>query len=270
LNSVTCDCTPQRGLLAQPTPQHANKKPYRHGTDAPRHYPHTLINPLNSISSISSIVPKPNVSRSGFPRCMFCLSRCDLFRTAHYYLVSVFCAIWIWNLNFECVCCSLFWVFVCLSRCRLLFLDGKMVDFGGCSLTALAFYAPGNGMDDVASLKMDAPLWNKEKASLFGDFWHITMILHIWALQRPFSKLKKHSPTHLYMLYPMVQSVVLVFVEKVKKRALQGHCPLSSSIVHRGPKTKSFWRAGPLLPKSKWACTAPPMRRCELICHINN
>jgi hypothetical protein len=31
-------------LLAQPTtPQRANKKPYRHGTDAPRHYPHTLI-----------------------------------------------------------------------------------------------------------------------------------------------------------------------------------------------------------------------------------
>jgi hypothetical protein len=25
------------------TPQRANKKPYRHGTDAPRHYPHTLI-----------------------------------------------------------------------------------------------------------------------------------------------------------------------------------------------------------------------------------
>jgi hypothetical protein len=31
-------------LLAQPTtPQRANQKPYRHGTDAPRHYPHTLI-----------------------------------------------------------------------------------------------------------------------------------------------------------------------------------------------------------------------------------
>jgi hypothetical protein len=39
-----------------------------------------------------------------------------------------------------------------------LFLDGKMVDFGDCSLTVLAFYAPGNGMDDVASLKMDVPL----------------------------------------------------------------------------------------------------------------
>jgi hypothetical protein len=57
-------------------------------------------------------------------------------------------------------------------------------------------------------------------------------------LQRPFSKLEKHSPTRLYMLYPMVQSVVLVCVEKVKKKALQGHSPLSSSIVHRPPKNK--------------------------------
>jgi hypothetical protein len=34
--------------LAQPaTPQRANKKPYLHGKDAPRHYPHTLIeNPI--------------------------------------------------------------------------------------------------------------------------------------------------------------------------------------------------------------------------------
>jgi hypothetical protein len=35
------------------------------------------------------------------------------------------------------------------------------------------------------------------------------------------------------MLYPMAQSVALIFVERVKKKALQGHCPLSSSIVHR-------------------------------------
>jgi hypothetical protein len=31
------------------------------------------------------------------------------------------------------------------------------------------------------------------------------------------------------MLYPMVQSVWLVCVEKVKKMTLQRHCPLSSS-----------------------------------------
>jgi hypothetical protein len=36
-------------LLAQPTtPQRANKKPYRHGTDAPRQYPHTLIHLTNN------------------------------------------------------------------------------------------------------------------------------------------------------------------------------------------------------------------------------
>jgi hypothetical protein len=48
-------------------------------------------------------------------------------------------------------------------------------------------------------------------------------------LQTSFPKLKKHSPTRLYMLYPMVQSVALVFVEIVKKMPLQWHCSLPSS-----------------------------------------
>jgi hypothetical protein len=30
-------------FIVSKTPQRANQKPYRHGTDAPRHYPHTLI-----------------------------------------------------------------------------------------------------------------------------------------------------------------------------------------------------------------------------------
>jgi hypothetical protein len=30
-------------FIVSKTPQRANKKPYRHGTGAPRHYPHTLI-----------------------------------------------------------------------------------------------------------------------------------------------------------------------------------------------------------------------------------
>jgi hypothetical protein len=60
-------------------------------------------------------------------------------------------------------------------------------------------------------------------------------------LQTSISKLNKHSTTHLYMLYPMVQSVALVFVEKVKKMPLQGHVH-----CHHHPKTKSFWHAGPL------------------------
>ena len=50
-----------------------------------------------------------------------------------------------------------------------------------------------------------------------------------------FPKLKKHSPTNVYMLYPMVQSVALVCVEIDKKLTLQRQCPLSSP--------KSFWCA---------------------------
>jgi hypothetical protein len=46
-------------------------------------------------------------------------------------------------------------------------------------------------------------------------------------LQRPFPKLKKHSPTNVYMLYQMVQSVALVCVEIDKKMPPQWHCPLS-------------------------------------------
>jgi hypothetical protein len=59
------------------------------------------------------------------------------------------------------MCWSLLILGVCVCVCRgvsFLLLDGKMVDFGDCSLTVLAYYAPGNGMDDVASLKMDVLL----------------------------------------------------------------------------------------------------------------
>jgi hypothetical protein len=57
-------------------------------------------------------------------------------------------------------------------------------------------------------------------------------------LHTSFPKLKKHHPTRLYMIYPMAQSVSCVCVEKDKKKALQGHCPLSSSIIHR-PSSKN-------------------------------
>jgi hypothetical protein len=43
------------------------------------------------------------------------------------------------------------------------------------------------------------------------------MILQYLMLQTSFSRLKEHHTTNLYMLYPMVPSVVLIFVEKVKK-----------------------------------------------------
>jgi hypothetical protein len=58
-------------------------------------------------------------------------------------------------------------------------------------------------------------------------------------LQTSFPKLKKHHPTHIYMLYPMAQSVVLICVEIDKELTLQRQCPLSSP--------KSFW----------WAATTP-------------
>ena len=43
--------------------------------------------------------------------------------------------------------------------------------------------------------------------------------------------LKKHHPTNIYMLYPMVQPVVLDCIEIDKKMALQGHCPSMIIII---------------------------------------
>jgi hypothetical protein len=47
--------------------------------------------------------------------------------------------------------------------------------------------------------------------------------------KRPFSKLKKHGPTNLYMLYPMAQSIARACVEIDKEMPLR-HCPLSLEI----------------------------------------
>jgi hypothetical protein len=85
-------------------------------------------------------------------------------------------------------------------------------------------------------------------------------------LQTFFSKLKKHSPTCLYMLYPMVQSGVLVCVEIDKKMPLQGHCPLSSSIVHR-PKSKIILARGPAPAKIGMNRGRSPCAPKQ--CHIN-
>jgi hypothetical protein len=70
-----------------------------------------------------------------------------------------------------------------------------------------------------------------KRKSLFGDFWQMKMILHNRTLKRPFSKLKKHSSNNLYMLYPMVQSVLLACIEIDKKIALQGHYPSMVIII---------------------------------------
>jgi hypothetical protein len=51
--------------------------------------------------------------------------------------------------------------------------------------------------------------------------------------QTPFPKLKKHSLTIIYMIYPFMQSVVRFCVEIEKKMPPQWHDPLS--IVIRNP-----------------------------------
>jgi hypothetical protein len=51
----------------------------------------------------------------------------------------------------------------------------------------------------------------KQKSiSFYEIFWHVKMILQYKMLQTTFSMLKKHSPSNLYMLYPMMQSVALI------------------------------------------------------------
>jgi hypothetical protein len=59
-------------------------------------------------------------------------------------------------------------------------------------------------------MEKGCPTLKQEKASILVTFGTSMMILHNTTLQRPFPKLKKHSPTNIYMLYPMVQSVALV------------------------------------------------------------
>jgi hypothetical protein len=60
---------------------------------------------------------------------------------------------------------------------------------------------------------MDVLLWNEKKGTLFVIFGTSMMILHNRTLQRPFSKLKKYRPTNLYMICPLMQSVVQFCVE---------------------------------------------------------
>jgi hypothetical protein len=77
----------------------------------------------------------------------------------------------------------------------------------------------------------------KQRESIhFGDFWHTNDDFVQLNATNIFSKLKKHPPTNLYMLYLMAQSVALVCVEIDKKRTPQGgivHCHWKSIVVHR-------------------------------------
>jgi hypothetical protein len=76
----------------------------------------------------------------------------------------------------------------------------------------------------------------KQKESIhFGDFWHIHDDFAIKNATNIFSKAKKCSPTILYMIYLMAQSVSLVFLQKVKKMPPQWHivhCHWKSIVHH--------------------------------------
>jgi hypothetical protein len=69
-------------------------------------------------------------------------------------------------------------MFVCLSHHFFVFFI-TMVNFGDCSHTVLAFFAPGKSVNEaLSSLKMDVLLWNEKKGSLFVIFGTSVMILH--------------------------------------------------------------------------------------------
>jgi hypothetical protein len=56
----------------------------------------------------------------------------------------------------------------------------KMVDFGDNCSTVLAFFAPGNKVNEpLLSWKMDVQLWNEKKGTHFVIFGTSKMILHI-------------------------------------------------------------------------------------------
>jgi hypothetical protein len=76
--------------------------------------------------------------------------------------------------------------------------------------------------------------------------------------QTSFSKLEKHSPTTLYMLYPMAQSVALFCIEIDKKMQLQWHCSLSSFIVTM--EKQNHFGARPHLSVSRLAQPTTPQR----------
>jgi hypothetical protein len=72
---------------------------------------------------------------------------------------------------FGCLC-------VCLSRRFFVFFI-TMVNFGDCSRTVPAFFAPGKSVNEaLSSLKMGVLLWNEKKGSLFVIFGTSVMILH--------------------------------------------------------------------------------------------
>ena len=147
----------------------------------------------------------------------------------------------IWILNV--LVAPYFWVFVCLSRCRLLFFAFSPWWTLETTAAPSRLLCTWKQHGSCPFIMENGRMALKERESiLFVIFGTSMMILHNTTLQRPFPKLKNHHPTRLYMIYPMMQSVAHVCVEKYKKKALQGgivHCHWKS-IVHHG---KPFWHS---------------------------
>ena len=86
-------------------------------------------------------------------------------------------------------------------------------------------------------------------------------------LKTIFPKLKKHSPTNLYMLYPMIQSAVLDSVERDVKSPPESHGDGHQGII-TWCNNKST-EVGRLVPRE-----SPPARKFKCFngnfCHSNN
>jgi hypothetical protein len=99
--------------------------------------------------------------------------------------------------------------------------------------TIVASFAPSLRLEIAWMMFLYHGKWKSgfetKRKGLFLWFWQINDDFAIKMLQTSFAKLKKRSPTNLYMLYPMMQSVVLVYVEIDKKMPPQWHWPWSSS-----------------------------------------
>jgi hypothetical protein len=91
---------------------------------------------------------------------------------------------------------------VCLSRCQLFVLFVTMVNFGDDYCFINRFKPAEKDMDESLHHGKWRSCFETKRKHPF--FWHITDNFALKNATTSFPKLKKHSPTNLYMLYPMV------------------------------------------------------------------